>query len=405
VKDILFLTLQYQRELEEHYIERSTVGVQGAVNAFETALVKGFSQLSCCTAVMNALPVGTFPFKYKDIILKSRKWDFDGIPCSEIGSINLPVIKQISRYVGFWRCVKRWIEDGAPIKDKCIVAYSLYLPFEMVLARVKKEYPEVQTCIICTDLPGRYGILPSNRLKAFLYEKHGEYQIRYTRIIDSFVLLTDAMRAPLNVADRKYVVVEGIASSMNPGKTEPGSEDRKVILYTGSLQYQFGIKTLLQAFRMIKKQDYELWICGSGDAEKEIKEIAKQDGRVRFFGYVSKEKIYELQAKSTVLVNPRTNEGEYTKYSFPSKTMEYMMSGVPVLMHKLSGIPAEYDPYLFYIGADTPEVLCSRLQEICDLPEKERAAFGAAAREFVANHKNEKAQAQKILDMLSELQR
>ena len=44
-------------------------------------------------------------------------------------------------------------------------------------------------------------------------------------------------------------------------------------------------------------------------------------------------------AQSLWPVNPRQNNEEFTKYSFPSKTMEYLASGVPVVAYKLDGIP------------------------------------------------------------------
>ena len=37
-------------------------------------------------------------------------------------------------------------------------------------------------------------------------------------------------------------------------------------------------------------------------------------------------KIVKEEKKSTLLVNPRFTNEEYTKYSFPSKNMEYMAS-------------------------------------------------------------------------------
>ena len=35
--------------------------------------------------------------------------------------------------------------------------------------------------------------------------------------------------------------------------------------YTGTLRKIFGIMNLVEAFKMVKDRDVELWICGSGD--------------------------------------------------------------------------------------------------------------------------------------------
>ena len=99
-------------------------------------------------------------------------------------------------------------------------------------------------------------------------------------------------------------------------------------------------------------------------------------------------------------MNPRSNEGEYTKYSFPSKTMDYLASGIPVVMYKLDGIPEEYDPYLYYIKGNSSEDIKNALVSILEKSWEERVEIGAAGREFVLNNKNAKHQAKKILDMM-----
>mgnify|MGYP003303651866 CR=1 FL=1 len=43
-----------------------------------------------------------------------------------------------------------------------------------------------------------------------------------------------------------------------------------------------------------------------------------------FTGKIDRSQVLALQRSATVLVNPRRNNEEYTKYSFPSKTMEYL---------------------------------------------------------------------------------
>ncbi len=93
------------------------------------------------------------------------------------------------------------------------------------------------------------------------------------------------------------------------------------VLYTGRLNRRYGLELLLQAVKEWQDTDVELWLCGSGEMEEEIRSYAAQDPRIRFFGFLPHEETVRLQRQATVLVNPRTNQGEYTKYSFPSKTM------------------------------------------------------------------------------------
>ena len=394
---LLALTLQYDLSKEKEFIKKSRVGLSAAANTFQNNLVKGLAANDIFFRIVHTPPFAPFP-QYKQLVIPSETTTICGVSAEQIGYINLPVIKQWIRTAKYKKAVTRWIKNTEG--EKCILVYSLYLPFEKVLKYVKRRFPEVKTLLICTDLPCEFGILPKNPIKAFLYNQYGKKTLSYGEYIDSYVLLTDQMKNPLKAQNKPYVVVEGIADSTAAlNQTEIPSEE-KILLYTGSLNHAFGIADLVDAFEKIESSNYRLWICGAGECEKHIVEAAKRDSRITFFGYVDKEKIAELQSKATVLVNPRKNEGEYTKYSFPSKTMEYMLSGKPVLMYKLDGIPDEYDDYLYYFSGTSIEQIAKGIIDVCEKPSSELKDFGQQAQAFVAEHKNACCQAKKIIELL-----
>ena len=114
-----------------------------------------------------------------------------------------------------------------------------------------------------------------------------------------------------------------------------------------------------------------------------------------------KNEILKLQRQATVLINPRQNEGEYTKYSFPSKTIEYLASGTPLVAYKLDGIPDEYDEYLYYVENNSVEALKSKLVEVCEQTDEERREFGERASKFVLENKNPQKQAERIIKFIN----
>lgn len=87
--------------------------------------------------------------------------------------------------------------------------------------------------------------------------------------------------------------------------------------------------------------------------------------------------------KAALLVNPRPIKPEYTKYSFPSKNMEYMVSGTPLMTTKLPGIPKEYYPYIYLLEDESPEGIARRLNEILNISMIERNEKAKEARKFV----------------------
>ena len=108
-----------------------------------------------------------------------------------------------------------------------------------------------------------------------------------------------------------------------------------------------------------------------------------------------------LQKNAVVLINPRQNNEEFTKYSFPSKNLEYLSSGVPLIAYKLDGIPNEYDDYIIYPENDSVYSLSDTITNICNLTKEERKAIGLKAKKFVLENKNNKVQAKKIIDFIS----
>ncbi len=399
---ILFLGLLFDKSREHELLAISKHGLQAAVNTYQWNFIDGFLANDCRFCIINSLPVGTWPVRFKKIILRKKNWQYKNVPCTEIGSINLPVIKQIMRERAYRKEIIKWAKESPA--NRVIVTYSLYLPFLKALSKIKKLFPDMKICAIIADLPSKYGILPRNRIKAAIYDFYGKIMLNKTKVIDSFVLLTRQMRYPLEVGDRPYVVVEGIAAdNYDHDYINTYGGDKKIVLYTGSLKCKFGIIDLLDAFSLIDDAGFELWIAGAGEGEGEIKKRAAVDSRIKYFGFVTKNEVYRLQSQATVLINPRKNEGEYTKYSFPSKTIEYMASGVPVLMYKLDGIPDEYDEYLTYFKDDSIDSMAESIKSICNKSLNELQEMGEKAKRFILENKNPCKSAEKILNLIGDM--
>ena len=166
---------------------------------------------------------------------------------------------------------------------------------------------------------------------------------------------------------KKYVVIEGIvgdcdcANNLNANTKD--NSNYQTIVYTGTLNSKYGIKNLVNAFELIEDSNIRLILCGSGDSEDYIKKMQNEDKRIIYKGNIDRQEALMIQRKATVLVNPRQNNEEFTKYSFPSKIMEYMLSGVPVVLYKLDGIPDEYDKFVNYVPDNSIESLARILTE------------------------------------------
>ena len=118
---------------------------------------------------------------------------------------------------------------------------------------------------------------------------------------------------------------------------------------------------------------------------------------------MSPEEVALRQKESTVLINPRTTEYEYVKYSFGGKTMECLASGKPYIAHRLPCDPPEYAEHIQYPDNDSDEALAKKIVEICEFSEEKREKIGANARLFILNEKNPTVMCKPVVDMWKQM--
>ena len=381
---------------EESYIQSNTLqgSLQNQANTFQWNCIDGLLENGISVKIINALPVGVFPMQYKKLFLKNRDWLYRGNLNTEIGCINLPFLKQWMRMGAFGKSFR----ENSEHED--ILLYSTYYPLLKAVQNLPSNYRIV---LIVTDLPEFYDYSDNkNKLYTFLRKRNNRKIYNCLNRIDGFVLLTEAMHSALKVNNKPYIIMEGICGDSLNTDLRRG-DNRNNILYTGTLNRKFGIDVLVNAFRKIKGENYYLQICGGGDYEQDLLMAAKEDSRIQFYGYVSREKALEMQRDAKVLVNPRQNNEEYTKYSFPSKTMEYLQSGIPTIAYKLDGIPAEYDSYLNYPADNTAECLADLIVNICGESYETYLDKAKSGKIFVESEKNYIFQTKRIIQLFESL--
>lgn len=82
------------------------------------------------------------------------------------------------------------------------------------------------------------------------------------------------------------------------------SEKNNKFIFVGQLEEHKGIIFLIQAFKKIKDDNLSLTILGSGEAEKKAKELARDDKRINFLGYLDKDQLKNEMINSDALIVP-----------------------------------------------------------------------------------------------------
>lgn len=139
------------------------------------------------------------------------------------------------------------------------------------------------------------------------------------------------------------------------------------ILFLGRLVPEKGIRYLIEAFKQVKTDKKLVIAGGSSDTDffaKELKDLAKDDERIIFTGFVQDQMLDELYSNAYIYTLPSDLEG------MPLSLLEAMSYGNCCLVSDIAECADIVgDKALIFKKSDVND-LRKKLQEACDQPEK-----------------------------------
>lgn len=393
----LFVGGFYNPNEIEYIIKNNSAGIQFAADRLQWNYLRGLYENNVDVEGISKPFLSSYPKRSKISKVQSNTYYVENIKINQIGYCNLFAYKLLREKKIVYKAIINKIKR---MRDEVtLIFYSPQSAYLDVIKKIKPKFKNLKIILIVPDLP----ILTVENKKKdirYLLRRNAQKKLEKSKkYVDKYVFLTEGMAKWLNVPKEKYVIVEGIIPKQNSDKQYVAKHDDIInILYTGTLSARYGIMNLVDAFERIPNSNYRLIICGSGETEQKIKEYALQDKRIIYKGNLPPSEIYKLQQEASVLVNPRQNEGEYTKYSFPSKMMEYLLSGTPIVCYKLDGFLEEYDEYFYYPQDNDIQSLTNKILEVSNLDDVERERIFYKQIAFVNINKNAKAQVLKIIN-------
>lgn len=351
---------------------------------------------------ISARPISDYPFFPKKKI-KSKEWNVDifdkKIEILEIGFHNSSIFKIVTRFFsGLYYSIKKYHKE----KNKSgVIVYSVHVPFMIIGYFISKIY-KIDYIAIWTDPPS-----VQNERESFMKTNLRGVERLFTKFLMKRVTKVIALTKYLAedfAPNKPYLVIEGIIDekdiNSNTNYEQNGELTFNKIVYTGSIEKRYGIKKIVEGFQLIKDDNIMLEIYGRGDYEEELKKVCSTNKNIRYKGFISNKDILKVQKEADFLINARSAEDEYVRYSFPSKTLEYMLSGTPLITTMLPGVPDEYKDYFIVLENNNPQTICETLQRTIGLNKEERIKIGIRALEY-AKSKNYIKQGRKIITFLS----
>lgn len=393
--NILYICSVMAKQLNNKLLKELKFPARYSIQKFHSLIIDGInSDKDINITVLSGLPLSRK--NSSKIFWKKRKINENGIEYIHMPFINLPILKQFFVSISMLIETIKWIIRNKNKYIICDASYATVTPIIMALSKLFK----IKIVAIVADVYDYMTDKVKQENKNYIKKILGKLGRCILENYSGYVFLTENMNELINAKNKPYIIMEGLVDSnlLNENSKQDNKYTEKVCIYAGGIHKKYGVKNLVEAFEKANVQDARLDLYGNGDLVEYIMNL-KSD-KINYLGLKENSKILEEENKAMLLVNPRFSNEEYTKYSFPSKIMEYMSTGTPVLTTKLPGMPKEYYEYVYLIEDETIEGMKMALEETLNKSKNELIDKGKEAKKFVLNKKNNIIQGERIIELL-----
>ena len=332
---------------------------------------------------------------YKKLFIKNEKEiKMSNLEYEYVGFVNYTLIKQLSIMRTMSKSIKRWCKSTKG-EERVIVVDPMLVECTHVAIKIAKK-KNIKVVSFVTDIPsmtfGNFGANLSRVERVYLDISNADMPK-----FDAHIVLVEQMNEVFNKQSKPQLVIESVVPSTEMSAVYKDiSNDKFEIMYAGKLHEKFGLAALVDSMKFITNPNIVLNIYGDGDGVDYIKHVAEQDSRIKYHGVVSVTEIEKIEQSMSLLINPRPTDNDFTKYSFPSKTVEYMLSGTPFASTRLQGIPDKYFEYIHSIEDESAEGMAVVINKLSETDKEDLASLAENAKQFVLDQKNNIVQGKKI---------
>lgn len=380
-----------------------TVAFSAAGQMYQQELLTGLQSAGMAiSGIFSVMPIPAVPYPNVHQVWVSGGTASlaNGLPVTLMSFLNIRLLKQL--WIGIATALHLilwgWRERHA--RYRVVHTYNLTVPpglCTLLGARLAQAKAVVSLCDI--NVPGE--TVPDKwpwRLDYWLQRK-------LIQRFDGHTVASDAIAREF-LTGRPYVRVEGgvreeVFTRTSTDWARPKYPGRAfVITSVGKLDESNGFLTLLEAFSLLPGDRWRLRIAGAGPLAEQIRQAADRDSRIEYLGFIPFDQVLEMYRDSDVLINMRLTNATQTNYFFPSKAMEYLASGVPVISTSTGHFEEEFGDFSFILREETPLQLAALIRRIAEMDPQERKRMGAKARQYIAAHKTWQQQSRKVAEYI-----
>lgn len=348
--------------------------------------------------VLSYVPVPSFP--RAPLFVRGRSDEIENGPrCRTVGHLNLGPLKIVT--LGFttaWQTF-RWARRNRKAAHRVALIYNLTAPPAAILLPVCRLL-KVRLVAYVGDInvPGEVVDNGPFRHLEFWLQKRTLPKLDGLLVCNRSILEDFA-------PTREAVFIEGgvPASFIDRFSGPPPAHAGFNVVFAGSLTELNGIDVLLQALEKIEDPDLRVSIAGRGPREAAVREAAARDSRIEYLGLVPHDRIQELYDRADLLLSLRRTGSRTERYVFPSKVVECLATGRPLLTTTTGRIAQDFGEFVYLVPELNPATLAEAIQTVADLPNEARLATGRRAQQFVRRERTWPVHAKRIAEYIREV--
>ncbi len=232
------------------------------------------------------------------------------------------------------------------------------------VAKVNKKYKR-PIIGICTDSPSNI----SGTTRSYTM-----YLLSKTNNYDGYISLTSSLADLFNPEAKPTFVFEGIIEDNIPESKK--ETETPYFFFGGALMEKYGIYNLIEAFKKLNNPNVDLYICGHhGDVPK-LKSICKENSNIKYLGLLPVSRVLQLEQQAIASINPRPYSEDLDRFSVPSKTIEYMSAGRPVISVKNTVLMEKFPRYITWLDSSSTEEIERGLKLVLKMGATQQADYG-----------------------------
>lgn len=281
---------------------------------------------------------------------------------------RVPIISDFFRSINFFCEITTWYISNLKLEKSVLLLNSPFgMTFILVLFRL---FSGLKVYSLTIDTP----FISENRFKGIL----GIYtKIKFKLGHKLLHFFTGIVVLNKNVVDVLNLKIPYLISKIGYDSKEiihfsnyHKKLNKFIIVYAGTLMKFKGTDKLVTAVSEMNPEVFELIICGDGPFKDELEKYSRTFKSISYMGRLPFNNLKKIFNNADLLINI-TQAEKKEDFGFPSKLIDYILSGKPVLTNPFPAMPLEFYDFVHVIDSTDANGIRAAIDNVSKKSEEE----------------------------------